>query len=488
MSRLDSPCLWREKRCKALIFAPDLTRTMLMDTYEETPTPKIQSSLHQISKALPHLAANVSNIVNSPLAAFAETNYSASTAQQVAEVSSALSNVSLMIQDIESISQELDRLKKDLKAAATNQSRLVSAVLRVPIEILANIFVLSLLQRHHIHAFYPILRVEALPSAALNVAQVCRKWRHIALNTPHLWNIIKVTPGGHTPILSSLISLPKDLLGRSASLPVVVELRIGGALIEEDEDFNRLPGNPEYDGVQCVDVETAKYVDCGPIFQWLSQFRCITHLTFKQVLFADISPNSTASLDHLTHLHLHLRQKLDATMFIKSRTWQNMKSLTMMVWNDLDDEILQSIFLHAPDLEELFVLAQACTLSEHQRSISSPKLRLFSLTTYVDSFSEESTPSIVSILTFPALSDLVLPTPEDGDINQVRRFLARSQCRLNSLTFTNMSGRDDVGGLIRQEAAKVQQEFPIRAIEFADGLHKTRLYCETRDRWYSYDI
>ncbi|EIW84579.1 hypothetical protein CONPUDRAFT_50072, partial [Coniophora puteana RWD-64-598 SS2] len=108
-----------------------------------------------------------------------------------------VSVLSLMIKDTKTILKTVNKLRDVLDHTTTDHLRLVSPVLRLPFELLSEIFVLSAeqtvrttLHRNHIPYFHRTYRVQAEASGALNVAQVCRKWREVALSTPSLWNAI----------------------------------------------------------------------------------------------------------------------------------------------------------------------------------------------------------------------------------------------------------------------------------------------------------
>ncbi|EIW84497.1 hypothetical protein CONPUDRAFT_49664, partial [Coniophora puteana RWD-64-598 SS2] len=137
--------------------------------------------------------------VNTPFkfALFAETNrgQARTSAQEAHDIKAAISSMSSMVEDLDSISGHLGKFRRTLDEAMLSHSRLISVVNHIPVELLAEIFKLSA-QRDvakkgssGLPQFHHSQRIGANPHGSLNVAQVCRKWREVALSIPSLWNM-----------------------------------------------------------------------------------------------------------------------------------------------------------------------------------------------------------------------------------------------------------------------------------------------------------
>ncbi|EIW84805.1 hypothetical protein CONPUDRAFT_48069, partial [Coniophora puteana RWD-64-598 SS2] len=90
--------------------------------------------------------------------------------------------------DLDSAIYALQNVRTRLSRSATECRRLVSAVGRLPVEILSEIFILARPQYHGLRldpSDHSSVQKYLQPS--FTVAQVCRRWRSIALGTPRLW-------------------------------------------------------------------------------------------------------------------------------------------------------------------------------------------------------------------------------------------------------------------------------------------------------------
>ncbi|EIW84488.1 hypothetical protein CONPUDRAFT_151506 [Coniophora puteana RWD-64-598 SS2] len=177
-------------------------------------------------------------------------------------------------------------------------------------------------------------------------------------------------------------------------------------------------------------------------------------------------------------------------------TWDNLISLTIdMKDNDFSFDALDQIFTQAPNLVELWISEDVIESTGWQPArIASKKLRLFSLV--VDPYWINEAPEQFDIgpvfdsLMFPALSDLVVTIPMDGNLDFLRHFIARSGCRLSSLTFTEIFDEafgDPESSLIRRAGVNLAEEYGIPSVEFTYDLDETRIYQKAKDRWYCMD-
>ncbi|EIW84525.1 hypothetical protein CONPUDRAFT_49867, partial [Coniophora puteana RWD-64-598 SS2] len=133
--------------------------------------------------------------MSTPYAHYSKTNYSVGTDEEKGGINLLISAISLMMGDIRAISATLTHLYKSLTRSHKAHLRLISSVGRIPPELLSDIFILSgtaeaaHLPPHEasIPYFHHHSKVKLSASGRLNVAQVCRRWRNIALGTPKLW-------------------------------------------------------------------------------------------------------------------------------------------------------------------------------------------------------------------------------------------------------------------------------------------------------------
>jgi len=156
----------------------------------------------------------------------------------------------------------------------------------------------------------------------------------------------------------------------------------------------------------------------------------------------------------------------------------------------LNNALLQAVFGHFPSLAELFIVVSMVESNPDKwNAMSSDRLRVFSLFVHSPLSSEEQKLGpLFSALTFPSLTDLVLTRPRSPMLRFLCEFLARSRCRLSSLTFTNLSPQDIRENLVCTAALELGEELRIPSVEFYWHLKETRIYRESKGRWYDLDV
>ncbi|EIW79729.1 hypothetical protein CONPUDRAFT_155122 [Coniophora puteana RWD-64-598 SS2] len=405
------------------------------------------TALSSIANLLPKLALEISAATNTPFTPYAKMNHSVATAQEACQVQTILTDLSSTINIAKGIFSELSRAVTVLEEALVDHTRLVSSSLRIPVELLSTIFILSrtsVLSNRRIDRL-PLLSssltVNALPSGSLNVAQVCRKWRDVTLNIPKLWNMVGIRPTSER-ITSDMIPAPLKPLTRVRLLPTFVTLDVSETAVRRAADFDGSQQNiPAYN-------------------TWMSQFQRVTHLTLDNVDLEQLAyllednpeeDNAIASyFDHLTHLHICTVYNADMSAFLEYRTWENLTFLTldMEKSNGLDKDYVIPLFHNFPNLIELFIQTLHKRFGRLDTMVTSPKLRSFALVAVPGSDDPEDSEDfdlevgpfkLLDILTLPALVDLVLTAPPSGELDFLRRFLKESGCHLSSLTFVNYS-------------------------------------------------
>ncbi|EIW84501.1 hypothetical protein CONPUDRAFT_34331, partial [Coniophora puteana RWD-64-598 SS2] len=116
---------------------------------------------------------------SSPFAKYAVTNYYPRSDRESREVKALLSRMELFKDTLGSVCGILNSAIDNLSRSITSHSRIVSAVARLPDDVLSEIFERCV--PSHPDFQYPYRLTY------LDVSHVCQKWRGAALNTPALW-------------------------------------------------------------------------------------------------------------------------------------------------------------------------------------------------------------------------------------------------------------------------------------------------------------
>ncbi|KIK66631.1 hypothetical protein GYMLUDRAFT_111336, partial [Collybiopsis luxurians FD-317 M1] len=166
------------------------------------------------------------DISKSPYSSLLDTNHVPSPTELV-EMGSFLAVPQRELSNLESeISQLQERLKvlsfkRDRAKAYINAHRaLMSAIRRLPTEILIEIFVHCLPTDS-----YP---VRSLKEAPLLLTTVCRSWRNVAIGSAHLWNALHVNFPNEMLVedIALRASGVQLWLERSGSLPLFISLGV----------------------------------------------------------------------------------------------------------------------------------------------------------------------------------------------------------------------------------------------------------------------
>ncbi|EIW84652.1 hypothetical protein CONPUDRAFT_69694 [Coniophora puteana RWD-64-598 SS2] len=347
----------------------------------------------------------------------------------------------------------------DLKETNETHSRLNPAVMHLPVEILAYIFVLSssLPVRPLPRGIAPYFhREEGLYTNERGysaLVQVCRRWRDVALHTPRLWNMIKITlDAQETPSGSmSITAIPTPLtpLKRAGNQPTFIFLDLSWLSLHAEMEDGHLPVNPACGAVRGVQALAAYFTHLPTLLQWISQFENLTHLFLEHVTVGNPEYWNDAGIasqfHRLTHLHMRIGSPRDVVHVMGLHAWHNLLSLTIepCVGRDRNFQYLANIFAHVPNLIQLWIVGEDVNDVWETARIASDKLQLFALIATSHLLTTEPRSKLIRLIlddcTFPALANLVVTRPPDGDIDFIRRFLIRSRCRLSSLTFTEAS-------------------------------------------------
>ncbi|EIW84532.1 hypothetical protein CONPUDRAFT_163631 [Coniophora puteana RWD-64-598 SS2] len=488
---------------------------------EEVNTEMLSASaaLQAIAKLLPDLASDVSNAINTPYASYAKTNYSVPTEEERREIRPMISAISLMMADMQAISDTLVSFYKMSLQARKSYLRLVSPVGRIPPELLSKIFIRSARKAKSLlpppEARIPYIRhhkkAKISPTGYLNVAKVCRRWRDVALSTPRLWTRLEIAPIDRdmwkSQTLLTSFPLPVEPLIRAMGLPTFLTLDLRGTSLIQDTKVDYLPVNPACNSVRAIDiVRSCCTLSILELFQWLSQFGNLTHLLLDNIgidvrsevgFDQEWPPAGLPSLffDRLTHLHVRTDMIYQVEEFCSTRTWGNLRSLTLDMYDGSEVwcTILEVIFDHLPNLVELWIAEDAVEEGGvgHWDSthITSTKMRVFSLTVDRQYLPDEgyAMDPLFGSLNLPALTDLVVTCPLEGDVEFLRGFLIRSRCQLSSLTFTDVPDQDLTdaeSSLIHQAGTGLGEEFHIQCVTYTRTLKEARVFREAKNSWY----
>ncbi|EIW84469.1 hypothetical protein CONPUDRAFT_71236 [Coniophora puteana RWD-64-598 SS2] len=436
--------------------------------------------------------------MSTPYAHYTKTNHSVGTDEEKSGINLVISAISLMMSNMRAISATLTYLYKSLTRSHKAHLRLISPVGRIPPELLSDIFILNgtveaaRLPQHEasIPYFHHHSKVKISASGYLNVAQVSRRWRDIALGAPRLWNRVIIAPVDKNPWsfkakpLLTTLPFPFELTKKAEGFPVFLTLDLRAASLGHDANMDYLPINPASSAVRAIDVVQPRLPsNLVELFQWLSQFDKLTHLVLDDVGIDvrsdsdDWPPAGAPSefLDRLTHLHIRTEYVYQIESFFEIRTWSNLRSLTIDMYGDSDVSWLsmQAIFDHIPNLAELWIAEEVVepNLSWSTIRINSDKLLLFALVVNPKWLAEDDyeMDQLFDCLTFPALTDLIVTSPLEGKVDFLWNFLIRSQCHLTSLTFTDIFDHDLANAessLIHQAGIGLAEEFCIPSIMY----------------------
>ncbi|EIW80568.1 hypothetical protein CONPUDRAFT_154594 [Coniophora puteana RWD-64-598 SS2] len=348
-------------------------------------------------------------------------------------------------------------------------------------------------------------RIDADPLGSVNVAQVCARWRHIAFSTPALWTHVKINAViDHIDLVASL-PLPIRPVQWAAPFSTFITLNLSSSRkLSHHPNVRFLPENELCGGVKGIDINGSWLLELPVLYQWLSQFSNLTHLTLAGVGLSIEWPLPIPSpcLDRLTHLHVcGAKHPMAVTDFIVERKWENLRSLVVdQPPLFLDEYLLPKLSTNIPNLTELFLVVKRLRSTWPRRQATMQHLQTLAVHGCVyEQEDETQLGPLFDAFTFPALTHLVVTGPGGGNIDFLRRFLVRSGCALSSLTFLPDLASDSVlseAGLedvklqdtpIQQAALSLGKELSIPEVGFADSLEETKVYREAKQRWYNLD-
>ncbi|KAK7038879.1 hypothetical protein VNI00_010511 [Paramarasmius palmivorus] len=162
-----------------------------------------------------------------PTSKFLHTNYTPAP-EELNDVRSLLHDSEEELRSLEEQITQLEARRKELKEFINHHRALLSSARRIPREVLEQIFIHCLPTD-----YFPLCSASEPP---LIFTTICRKWREIAISTPHLWKAIHISlpPAFRpemndilTPIIEQRQQGIQQWLKRSGCLPISFSLFAG---------------------------------------------------------------------------------------------------------------------------------------------------------------------------------------------------------------------------------------------------------------------
>ncbi|EIW84447.1 hypothetical protein CONPUDRAFT_80785 [Coniophora puteana RWD-64-598 SS2] len=183
------------------------------------------ASLRTITDELPRLTASIETLTR-----LEPTSYSPLSPSHVDDIQSLVSNMALVLSELGAISSTIHHIQTSIHESHRAHSRMATALARLPFEILAEIFELSQLSTQQssqeLSLGVSLYRPPRGHCGIVNVAQVCRDWRQVALATPRLWNRLDIIT--EAPLSSSVVHERLQLLERAKGCPLFSASNCGG--------------------------------------------------------------------------------------------------------------------------------------------------------------------------------------------------------------------------------------------------------------------
>ncbi|EIW74248.1 hypothetical protein CONPUDRAFT_170260 [Coniophora puteana RWD-64-598 SS2] len=455
-------------------------------------------SLKAILNLLDDITSEVERFNEGKWEILSETNLPVILDQEIVDVRHNLARFSDMITDIDTIVGSLLDCRWKLESHRLGHSRSISAVIRLPAEILSDIFVRSTaieVDFSRSRSRIPPLHETISPgrSVSVSLAQVCRRWREIALSTPQIWNFIAPFDR-HDALCGGTLPHFDELVARSGSAPLHLFCKPGEAqqLIELFDVISVNGPRSRTIGlvIDANELESDQWLD-DDVDSWIASFPNLRRLTLNRL---DEFPTQVVSrIYHLTHLDI---QGAYATEFVEviGMHWEYLECLVVnggsmegITWNSLSARI--------PQLKELYVQAystgRADSGDEEDDDPSSnevvypihPRLQVLSLSDVY-----QDTPKHIDLTqfdrAFPVLSHLALTWSRMQDIREgLSGALERRTRPMQSLAICYGMYPPS----LTQESAllRLGEQYNIESVEYVPRWHNWSVYADTMEKWYS---
>ncbi|EIW81685.1 hypothetical protein CONPUDRAFT_152603 [Coniophora puteana RWD-64-598 SS2] len=356
-----------------------------------------------------------------------------------------VSGLDTAVSQIDAAGSLLRQLRSTAVISRRNHLKLISSPLGLPNETLSNIFVLALPSLVlsdptdvKPYQLYQRLRM------ALNLADVCKRWREVALATPWLWNLIRIDwPAHHDPDRS------RELVARSRPLPVYVCVYVNRWAPSFRPACEQGLLAPFRESCRIVDVvaygaDSDQTLDMGSLLSTLGDWPHLEQLVLpKSCVYLTTAP---LFVNNIRRLDVHLTGGDDCRMFFRLR-WAHLESLTLFLGSQAQVD-LSSLPYNFPRLEELFLETKSVKFFPPPAApVSHAGLRLLGICTLGGFYpratdSDGSETMFLEHVTLPRLTTLMIPVRFRHDVHIIARFLERSACRLATSTMLATSKQE----------------------------------------------
>ncbi|EIW74253.1 hypothetical protein CONPUDRAFT_140603 [Coniophora puteana RWD-64-598 SS2] len=454
-------------------------------------------SLKEVIRLLPDIASEIQMAVscfNSEV--FLGTNQALIDAGDACTVSDKLSG---MIADVDTVVASLLEGRKTLEEHRRWSANLSSAVFRVPVEIMSRIFIMS----SEIEVDFGKDGMEPSPihidferghSVALNVAQVCRRWREIAFYTPQLWSLIplfRLDRKGMT-----LRDYSPQLYERVGSFPV--HLLCNPMSPQQLFDFDAITLSTMRPRCTGLDIDITSWRNIEPktddIADWIADFTALRRLTVKvpQVYPAGILSPMSHLPTRLTHLYLcsEFGELASESSVILRFRWDCLKTLIIEGFEHTNDTFWRQLSVSAPMLEELFLKGFILAPSGNDDQggpLIHPRLRTLCLVHMEEDMMGGPAYTLPHVSStnlghaFPALSHLSFSwSPNFAET--VKDALARIKRPLLSLTL--LSGETELTNEHEDWLSQLGGECGIESVGYVKWWHNWSIYASVMEKWY----
>lgn len=150
--------------------------------------------------------------------------------QIISQVELGIDQINVDVKRLENTLGQLAERHARLQECAEQHKALVAPIRGLPSELLADIFEICTSERvGSLWKNFPDPQEEDSP---LILAQVCRRWRSIAITTARLWSVINTT--WDRSLNDSSFSRTKTWLERSGEIPLTIQLRLPRTFAEKN--------------------------------------------------------------------------------------------------------------------------------------------------------------------------------------------------------------------------------------------------------------